>query len=131
VEGDSASISVAVAVISALEGIPVDQEIAMTGSLSVRGEVLPVGGVTNKVLAAIEAGMKIVVIPSGNAQDINIDKKELKKIRIIPASNIADVLHAVLKRSARRDEMVRNLRKYITSDSREKPPLEAENGRGK
>ena len=58
VEGDSASISVAVAVISALEGIPVDQEIAMTGSLSVRGDVLPVGGITNKVLAAIDAGMK-------------------------------------------------------------------------
>ncbi|MGA3020505.1 MAG: ATP-dependent protease LonB [Candidatus Micrarchaeales archaeon] len=63
VEGDSASISVAVSVISALEGIPVRQDTAMTGSLSVRGMVLPVGGVTPKVKAAIEAGMKYVVIP--------------------------------------------------------------------
>ena len=62
VEGDSASVSVAVAVISALEGMPVNQEVAMTGSLSVRGDVLPVGGITNKVRAAIEAGMKYVII---------------------------------------------------------------------
>jgi ATP-dependent Lon protease len=53
VEGDSASISVAVSIISAMENLPIDQSIAMTGSLSVRGEVLPVGGVTNKVEAAI------------------------------------------------------------------------------
>jgi Predicted ATP-dependent protease len=59
VEGDSASISVAVSVISALEGIPVDQSIAMTGSLSVRGDVLPVGGITSKVEAAIDAGLKL------------------------------------------------------------------------
>lgn len=123
VEGDSASVSVAVAVISALEGIPVEQEVAMTGSLSVRGEVLPVGGVTNKILAAIEAGMKTVVIPIGNAKDVNIDKKELKKIKIIPAGNIADVLHYVLKKSPRRDAMVKSLRKYMTSDNKEKEPL--------
>lgn len=131
VEGDSASISVAVAVISALEGIPVDQEVAMTGSLSVRGEVLPVGGVTNKVLAAIEAGMKIAVIPASNAQDINIDRKELRKIRIVPAGNIADVLQVVLKKSPRRDAMIKNLRKYMTSDSREREPLVVQSVREK
>ncbi len=53
IEGDSASISVAISIISAMENIPVDESIAMTGSLSVRGEVLPVGGVTNKVEAAV------------------------------------------------------------------------------
>ena len=56
VEGDSASVSVAVCVMSALEGIPVRQDVAMTGSLSVRGAVLPVGGVTAKVKAAVDAG---------------------------------------------------------------------------
>jgi Predicted ATP-dependent protease len=55
VEGDSASITIATAVVSAMEGIPVDQSYAMTGSLSIRGQVLPVGGVTAKVEAAIEA----------------------------------------------------------------------------
>ena len=58
VEGDSASISIAAAVISAIENIPVDQSVAMTGSLSVKGEVLPVGGITPKIEAAIQAGIK-------------------------------------------------------------------------
>ena len=124
VEGDSASISVAVAVISAMEGIPVNEETAMTGSLSVRGEVLPVGGISNKIIAAIEAGMKFVIIPESNAKDIYIEKKVLKKIKIIPVKNIADVLQYALKRSARRDKMVRKLRQYITSDSRERAPLD-------
>ncbi len=127
VEGDSASISVAVAVISAFESIPVDQEVAMTGSLSVRGEVLPVGGVSNKVIAAIEAGMKIAVIPKSNMGDININKKELRKIKIIPAGNIAEVLEHVLKKSKRRDQLVRALKKYMTSDSAEREPLTASN----
>ncbi len=126
VEGDSASISVAVAVISALEGIPVDQEAAMTGSLSVRGEVLPVGGISNKILAAIEAGMKYALIPESNYKDINIDKSKLKKIKVIPVKNIADVLEYALKKSARRDEMVHHLRRYMTGDSRERQPLVAE-----
>lgn len=123
VEGDSASISVAVAVISALEGIPVNQEVAMTGSLSVRGEVLPVGGITNKVVAAIEAGMRYAVIPTSNMKDINMDKSDLSKIKIIPVRNIADVLEIVLKKSKRREEMIKDLRSYITSDSRERAPL--------
>ncbi len=123
VEGDSASISVAVAVISALEGIPVAQEVAMTGSLDVRGDVLPVGGITNKIKAAIEANMKQVVIPESNSKDIYIDKKELSRIKVIPVRNIADVLNAVLKKSPRRDAMISTLRKYMTSDSRERSPL--------
>ncbi len=125
VEGDSASISIAVAVISALEGIPVSQEIAMTGSLSVRGDVLPVGGVSNKVSAAIVAGMKYVLIPQNNVGDVNINKKEMKKIKIIPVKNIADVLEQALKKSPRRDEMIKKLRKYMESDKFERKPLEA------
>jgi len=124
VEGDSASISVAVAVISALEGLPVNQEVAMTGSLSVRGDVLPVGGITNKVRAAIGAGMKYVVIPDSNEKDIYIDKKELSKIKVIPVKNIAEVLQHVLKKGAREDQLVKKLKKYITSDSREREPLQ-------
>jgi Lon-like ATP-dependent protease len=123
VEGDSASISIAVAVISALEGIPINQEIAMTGSLSVRGEVLPVGGVNNKVLAAIEAGIKTVIIPADNAQDIYLNAKELHKIKIVPVKNIADVLEEALKKSDRSISITEKLRKYITSDSKEKAPL--------
>ncbi|MEM3839362.1 MAG: ATP-dependent protease LonB [Candidatus Micrarchaeaceae archaeon] len=129
VEGDSASISVAVAVISAMEGIPVSQETAMTGSLSVRGDVLPVGGITNKIEAAIDAGIKTVLIPNTNVKDIFINKKLLKKIKVIPVKNIADVLTYALKRSPRRDAMIRKLRKYMTSDSAEREPLVVEMNR--
>ncbi len=123
VEGDSASISVAVSVISAMEGIPVDQSFAMTGSLSVRGEVLPVGGISGKLEAAIDAGMTHIIIPRSNLNDIRMDKAKLKKIKVIPVDNIADVLGKALKKSKRRDEIVRRLRKYIVSDSKEKAPL--------
>lgn len=92
VEGDSASIAVATAIISALKKVPVKQDYAMTGSLSVRGEVLPVGGVSSKVEAAVEAGMTHILVPRANLQDIVIDKEKLEKITIIPVDSIADVL---------------------------------------
>jgi len=128
VEGDSASISVAVSVISALEGIPVDQSVAMTGSLSVRGDVLPVGGITSKVEAAIDAGLKAVIIPKSNANDIYIDKDRLKKIKIIPVSNIGEVLEYALKKSPRRDIIIKELKHYISTDSRERKPIEESAG---
>ncbi|MBW2990538.1 ATP-dependent protease LonB [Candidatus Woesearchaeota archaeon] len=92
VEGDSASVGVATSIISALKKIPIKQEIAMTGSISVRGEVLPVGGVSSKVEAAIDAGIKKVIVPKSNVQDIVIDRKRLEKIKIIPVDNISQVL---------------------------------------
>jgi len=96
VEGDSASISVATAIISAFKNIPVRQDTAMTGSLSIRGEVLAVGGVTAKVEAAIEAGIKRVIIPKANLQDLTLSKEDEKKIKIIPAAKIQDVLKEAL-----------------------------------
>lgn len=96
VEGDSASIAVATSIISALKEIPVKQEVAMTGSLSVRGEVLPVGGVSSKVEAAIDAGIKIIIVPKSNLQDIVIDKEKLHKVKIIPVVNIEEVLEHAL-----------------------------------
>ena len=96
VEGDSASIAVATSIISALKEIPVKQEVAMTGSLSVRGEVLPVGGVSSKVEAAIEAGIKIIIVPKSNLQDIVLDKDKLAKVKIIPVMTIEEVLEHAL-----------------------------------
>jgi len=95
-EGDSASISVATAVISALEGVEVDQSVAMTGSLSVRGQVLPVGGVTAKIEAAAEMGIKKVIIPSANGKDVLIDDKYVGKIQIIPVNMLNEVLENAL-----------------------------------
>jgi Lon-like ATP-dependent protease len=91
-EGDSASLSVITAVISAMEGVPIKQEVAMTGSLSIRGTVLPIGGVTAKVEAAAEAGIRKVLIPKSNLNDVLIEDKYTDKIEIIPVTTLTDVL---------------------------------------
>jgi Lon-like ATP-dependent protease len=103
VEGDSASIAVATAVISALKQIPVKQDVAMTGSLSVRGEVLPVGGVSSKVEAAIDTGIKTIIVPRSNLQDIVIEKSKLSKVQIIPVTTIEEVLDHALDWNGRKN----------------------------
>lgn len=113
VEGDSASISIAVAVISDLEGIPVDNSYAMTGSLSVRGEVLPVGGVTAKVEAAYDAGITKVLIPKANVKDVYL-RGELKgKVKIYEAENILDVLTLVLKDCPEKKKLLAEIKKQF------------------
>jgi len=92
VEGDSASVSVVVAMISALKNIPVDQGVGMTGSLTVRGEVLPVGGVTQKIEAGIDAGLKRVIIPKSNEKDVLLEKRYEGRIEIMTAETLVDVL---------------------------------------
>ena len=92
VEGDSASVTVATAVISAIEKIPVRQDTAMTGSLSVRGEVLPIGGVTYKIEAAAKAGIKRVIIPRSNLDDVLIEDRFKSMVEIIPVESVEDVL---------------------------------------
>lgn len=96
VEGDSASISVATAVISAMENVPLSQEVGMTGSLSVHGAVLPVGGVTAKIEAAAKVGLKKVLIPKANMQDVLIEDKYKDEIEIVPVGTLKDVLENVL-----------------------------------
>ncbi len=96
IEGDSASVSVATAVVSALTNIPVRQDIAMTGSLSVRGEVLPIGGATFKTEAAIEAGIKTVIVPLANFSDIVLDKDKKDLVEIIPVTRFWEVLETAL-----------------------------------
>ena len=92
VEGDSASVTVATAVISAIEKIPVRQDTAMTGSLSVRGEVLPIGGVTYKIEAAAKAGIKRVIIPRSNLDDVLIEDRFKSMVEVIPVDSVEDVL---------------------------------------
>jgi Lon-like ATP-dependent protease len=111
VEGDSASVSVAVAVISAFKNVEIDQSVAMTGSLTVRGEVLPVGGVTQKIEAAIDAGMKRVIIPKGNEKDVLLEKKYKGKIEIKTADTITDVLKDSLIGGG---EIIRQMSKITT-----------------
>ncbi|MFT4307970.1 MAG: ATP-dependent protease LonB [Candidatus Woesearchaeota archaeon] len=96
VEGDSASVAIATAIISALKGVPVKQEWAMTGSLSVRGEVLPIGGLSAKVEAAIDAGVSHVIVPKSNLNDLVIGRERLKRIKVVPVESIVEVLEHVI-----------------------------------
>ena len=109
VEGDSASISVATAVISAMEEVEVSQKVAMTGSLSVRGQVLPVGAVTAKCEAAAEAGMTKVLIPLANARDVLIDDKYKDRIEIVFVDDIVEVLRNALAPGPKRDKLIQKL----------------------
>ncbi len=111
VEGDSASISVATAVISAMEEIPIKQNVAMTGSLSIRGEVMPIGGVNQKIEAALEAGVSEVIIPDTNMKDLILDEKIMKKIKIIPVKYLHEVLMHALVESAAKKKLVSQIQK--------------------
>jgi len=112
VEGDSASISIATAVISAMEGVPVKQTVAMTGSLSVRGDVMPVGGVTQKIEAAAQAGIKTVLIPKSNMGDVLIDEAFRNKIEIIPVSDISEVFEYAL--GGQRNRLIEKLKRFAS-----------------
>jgi len=96
VDGDSASIAIATAIVSALKKIPIKQEVAMTGSLSIRGEVLPIGGVSAKIEGAYESGIKTVIVPASNIQDIVIRDEVKKAVKIIPVKTFDEVLEKAL-----------------------------------
>ena len=118
VDGDSASITVAAAVISALEDVPVRQDLAMTGSLSVRGDVLPVGGVTHKIEAAAKSGLDTVIIPKANEQDVMIEDEYKEQIEIVPVSHISEVLDVALAGEPEKDSLIDRL-KNITGSALE------------
>ena len=121
VEGDSASVSIATAVISAVEEIPIDQTVALTGSLNVRGDVMPIGGATAKIEAAAEAGMKKVLIPKSNMKDVMIEKKYEDMIEIIPTETLSDVLENILISGSAKDRLIEKM-KNIGSKVAEKVP---------
>jgi Lon-like ATP-dependent protease len=102
-EGDSASISVMTAVISAMEGVPVRQDTAMTGSLSIRGTVLPIGGATAKVEAAAKAGIKRILVPKSNLNDVLVEDKFKKDIKVIPVETLTDVIENALQGDGKQD----------------------------
>jgi Lon-like ATP-dependent protease len=125
VEGDSASISLITAVISAMENVPVRQDVAMTGSISIRGTVLPIGGVTAKIEAAAEAGVKTVLIPKANLNDVLIEDKYKKIIEIIPVETLTDVLQTALVGNGK-EELLRKLKEMRPPKIIGKVELESE-----
>ena len=96
-DGPSAGVTMVTAIISALGNIPVKRTVAMTGEVTLRGKVLPIGGLKEKTLAAYRAGISEVLIPSANLKDIDeIDKEAKEHLNIIPCDSINDVLKASL-----------------------------------
>ena len=98
-DGPSAGVAMVTSIVSVLTGIPVRREIAMTGEVTLRGRVLPIGGLKEKLLAALRAGIKTVIIPSDNEKDLaDIPDNVKRGLKITPVSTVDDVLkHALTK----------------------------------
>ena len=101
-DGPSAGITMAVSLISALSGIPVKKDVAMTGEITLRGRVLPVGGLKEKALAALRANIKKVVIPYPNKKDlVELPSYLHKKMDFIPVKHMDEVLRVALSKPKR------------------------------
>ena len=98
-DGPSAGITMTVALISALTGTPVRRDVAMTGEVTLRGRVLPIGGLREKTMGALRAGVKTVIIPKDNEADLeNIDQTVRSKLSFVTAENVDDILDTALVR---------------------------------
>ncbi|MBU2581638.1 MAG: endopeptidase La [Alphaproteobacteria bacterium] len=98
-DGPSAGIAMVTAIVSVLTQIPVRKDVAMTGEITLRGRVLPIGGLKEKLLAALRGGLKTVLIPDENVKDLADISDEVKeKLEIVPVSRVDEVLKAALVR---------------------------------
>jgi ATP-dependent Lon protease len=98
-DGPSAGVAMATSIISVLTGIPVKRDVAMTGEITLRGRVLPIGGLKEKLLAALRTGIKTVIIPAENEKDIKEIPDNVKKgLEIKPVSSMEEVLKIALVR---------------------------------
>jgi len=100
-DGPSAGVTMACALVSLISQTPVRHDLAMTGELTLRGKVLPIGGLKEKLLAAVRAGMTQVVIPAGNAPELSeIPEHVRARLTITPVRTMAEVLEAALVTSS-------------------------------
>jgi len=103
-DGPSAGIAMCTALVSALTRIPVRSDVAMTGEITLRGKVLPIGGLKEKLLAAHRGGIKTVLIPDENEKDlVEIPKAILKKLEVVPVATIDEVLEKALSKLPKPD----------------------------
>jgi ATP-dependent Lon protease len=101
-DGPSAGVSMATAMVSSLTGIPVRKDVAMTGEITLRGRVLPIGGLKSKILAAHLSGAKIVILPKKNEKDLrDVPDEVRKKMKLVMVENMDQVLGAALRRRPR------------------------------
>ena len=102
-DGPSAGVAMATVIVSMLTGIPVRRDIAMTGEITLRGRVLPIGGLKEKLLAALRGGIKKVLIPEDNVKDLaDIPNSVKNGLEIVPVSRMEEVLKHALVRQPRR-----------------------------
>ncbi len=119
-DGPSAGITIAAALISALTNTPIRNDIAMTGEITLRGRVLPIGGLKEKSLAAMRAKKKEIVFPESNEKDlVEIPKEVRKKLKFIPVRHMDDVIKVIFKKKARRKGTVKG--KKTRSPKRARP----------
>ena len=101
-DGPSAGVTLTTALISALSGIPVNHDLAMTGEITLHGNVLPIGGLKEKSMAAFREGISTVLIPRDNASDLyEVDAEVKEKVRFIPVGTLSEVLKHALVRPGR------------------------------
>ena len=106
-DGPSAGIGMVTSIISAITEIPVDKNVAMTGEITLRGIILPIGGLKEKLLAAHRAGIKKVLIPMENKKDLaEVPKTILETVEVIPVENVDEVLKIALTKPLKRVEWV-------------------------
>jgi len=124
-DGPSAGVAMCTALVSALASIPVRADIAMTGEITLRGEVLPIGGLKEKLLAALRGGIKVVLIPKENEKDLKeIPDKVKKELKIIPVRWIDQVLDEALaekfkaSKSMKSGQITQGSKKRQQTDSR-------------
>ena len=98
-DGPSAGVAMATSIVSVITGIPIRRDIAMTGEITLRGRVLPIGGLKEKLLAALRGGIKKVMIPEENAKDLaDIPNSVKNALEIVPVSRLDEVLaHALVR----------------------------------
>lgn len=98
-DGPSAGVTLTTALVSCLSGLPVRGDVAMTGEITLHGNVLPIGGLREKSMAAYREGMKLVLIPKGNEPDLyEVDDEVKKNLEFLPVTNLSQVLEAALLR---------------------------------
>jgi len=108
----------ATAIVSVLTGIPVRADVAMTGEITLRGRILPIGGLKEKLLAALRGGIKKVLIPEDNAKDLAEIPDNVKNgMEIIPVSRVGEVLRHALVRMPEPIEWVEPVNPPATTDS--------------
>lgn len=100
-DGPSAGITICIGVISALTGIPVRRDLAMTGEITLRGRILPIGGLKEKTMAALRTGVSTVIIPAGNEPDLEeIDQTVRRSLKFVTADHVDAIIDAALNRAA-------------------------------